>query len=79
MVENIGSFERGGLKKIHSACDLHASDNLRSIIIQVQLRGENYDEWAQAVRISLRARRKWGLVDGTHEKPGENEPEFEDW
>jgi len=67
------------MKKIHSPYDLHASDNPGSIITQLQLRGENYDEWARAVRVSLRARRKWGFVDGTHEKPGDDEPEFEDW
>jgi len=77
--ENRESSERGGMKKIHSPYDLHASDNPGSIITQVQLRGENYDEWARAVRVSLRARRKWGFVDGTHEKPGDDEPEFEDW
>jgi hypothetical protein len=33
-------------KKTPSPYDLHSNDNPGSVITQVQLRGENYDEWA---------------------------------
>lgn len=46
------------VKKTPSPYDLNSNDNPGSIITQVQLRGENYDEWAKAIRTSLRARRK---------------------
>jgi hypothetical protein len=66
-------------KKTPSPYDLHSNDNPGSVITQVQLRGENYDEWARAMRTSLRARRKWGFIDGTIKQPEEGSPEIEDW
>ena len=44
--------------------DLNSNDNPRNIITQVQLKGDNYEEWAQAMRTSLRARRKWSFIEG---------------
>jgi hypothetical protein len=48
-----------------SPYDLNSNDNPGSIITQVQLHGENYDEWANAMGTSLRGRRKWGFVEST--------------
>ncbi|XP_068475275.1 uncharacterized protein [Phaseolus vulgaris] len=76
---NKAEHEGGGAKKTYSSYDLNASDNPGNIITQVQLRGENYDEWARAVKISLRARRKWGFIDGTHIQPEDETPDLEDW
>ncbi|XP_068466567.1 uncharacterized protein [Phaseolus vulgaris] len=45
---NKAEHEGGGSKKTYSPYDLNASDNPGNIITQVQLRGENYDEWARA-------------------------------
>jgi len=33
------------------------------------LKGENYDEWARSVRMALRARKKFGFIDGSIKKP----------
>lgn len=55
-------------KKQISPYDLYSSDNPGNIITQVQLKGENYDEWARAIRGSLRARRKFRFVDGSIKK-----------
>ncbi|KAJ1423125.1 Retrotransposon gag domain [Sesbania bispinosa] len=71
--------ETAGTKKTPSPYDLNSNDNLGNVITQVQLQGENYEEWARAMKISLRARRKWGFVDGTHERPNDGAPEMEDW
>ncbi|XP_068491910.1 uncharacterized protein [Phaseolus vulgaris] len=76
---NKAEHEGGGAKKTYLPYDLNASDNPGNIITQVQLRGENYDEWARAVKISLRARRKWGFIDGTHIQPEDEAPDLEDW
>ncbi|XP_068461666.1 uncharacterized protein [Phaseolus vulgaris] len=76
---NKAEHEGGGAKKTYSPYDLNASDNPGNIITQVQLRGENYDEWARTVKISLRARRKWGFIDGTHIQPEDEAPDLEDW
>ena len=67
------------LKKQISPYDLYSSDNPGNIITQVQLKGENYDEWARAVRGSLRARRKFRFVDGSIKKPDDAAPEIDDW
>ena len=31
------------------------------------------------MKVSLRARRKWGFLDGTHKQPEDDAPEMEDW
>ncbi|KAH9705237.1 retrovirus-related pol polyprotein from transposon RE1 [Citrus sinensis] len=53
-------------KTMMSPYFLSASDNPGTIITQVQLRGTNYDEWARAMRTALRAKKKFGFVDGTN-------------
>ncbi|GAU43467.1 hypothetical protein TSUD_141050 [Trifolium subterraneum] len=67
------------VKKIPSPYDLHTSDNPGILITQVQLKGENYDEWSKAMRTSLRARRKWGFVEGSIPQPTKDSSEMEDW
>lgn len=52
-------------KIIISPYYLSANDNPGTIITQVQLKGENYDEWAKAIRTALRAKKKFGFIDGT--------------
>ena len=66
-------------KRVFSPYDLNSNDNPGNIITQVQLRGENYEEWARAMRTSLRARRKWGFVEGTVGQPKKGTTELEDW
>ena len=58
---------------------LTSNDNPGNIITQVQLKGENYDEWARAVRIALRAKKKYGFVDGSIKQSDNDSPELEDW
>lgn len=58
---------------------LVANENPGGIIAQVQFNGENFDEWAQAMRTALRVKKKYGFVDGSIRKPKEDEPEYEDW
>ncbi|KAF7802906.1 retrovirus-related Pol polyprotein from transposon TNT 1-94 [Senna tora] len=66
-------------RKTISPYDLTSLDNPGLAITQVQLRGENYDEWAQAVKTALRARKKFGFVDGKIAQPAEDSSDFEDW
>lgn len=58
---------------------LHPSDNPGSLISPVQLKGENYKEWARSMRNSLRAKKKLGFINGTLMKPAEDSPDLEDW
>ena len=48
-------------------------------ITQVQLKGDNYEEWARSFRTALRARKKFGFIDGTIKQPGEGSGDLEDW
>ncbi|KAF7821316.1 retrovirus-related Pol polyprotein from transposon TNT 1-94 [Senna tora] len=58
---------------------LTANENPENLITQVELRGENYEEWARAVRTALRAKKKHGFVDGTVTQPANDSSKLEDW
>ena len=62
-----------------SPYDLSSGDNPGSVISQPALRGPNYDEWADSIRLALRARKKFGFVDGKICNPGEDSEDYEDW
>ncbi|KAF7822484.1 retrovirus-related Pol polyprotein from transposon TNT 1-94 [Senna tora] len=62
-----------------SPYDITSQDNPGLLITQVQLRGVNYDEWARSFRTALRARKKFGFIDGTITKPDEKSADLEDW
>ncbi|GKC77377.1 retrovirus-related pol polyprotein from transposon TNT 1-94 [Tanacetum coccineum] len=49
------------------------------VITQVQLKGDNYDEWPRSFRTAIRALKKFGFIDGTIERPGEKDKDIEDW
>ncbi|XP_019082565.1 PREDICTED: uncharacterized protein LOC109125405 [Camelina sativa] len=63
--------------KTNSTYQLSATENPGGIIAQVQFTGDNFDEWAQAIRSALHVKKKY--VDGTVVKPKEEAPEYEDW
>ncbi|KAL8151316.1 hypothetical protein V2J09_021124 [Rumex salicifolius] len=65
--------------KIPSPYDLNSSDTPGNIITQVQLKGPNYDEWSRDMCTSLRARRKWGFVNGTIKTSAADSPQLEEW
>ncbi|PNX93517.1 retrovirus-related Pol polyprotein from transposon TNT 1-94 [Trifolium pratense] len=67
------------IRKTISPYDITSNDNPGSLITHVQLKGENYDEWASSIRTALRARKKFGFVDGTIGRPGEESSDLEDW
>ncbi|ESQ37535.1 hypothetical protein EUTSA_v10003107mg [Eutrema salsugineum] len=57
---------------------LHPSDRPGDLITTVQLKGENYEDWAKHVRNALRTKRKLGFIDGTLMKPT-TAKELEQW
>ena len=65
--------------KIPSLFDLNSNYNPGNILTQVQLKADNYEEWARAMQTSLRARRKWGFVEGKIAKPDDTSSELEEW
>jgi len=62
------------MKKTISPYDITIADNLGNLLTHVQL-----NEWAESLRNALRARKKFGFVDGTIEKLAEKSPNLEDW
>jgi hypothetical protein len=66
-------------KKTFSPYSLSSNDNLGNIITQVQLKGENYEDWARAVQIALRAKKKYGFIDGTVKQLTDDSPDVENW
>ena len=66
-------------EKLSNHYSLNSNDNSGNIITQVQLRGENYDEWARAMWTALRAKKKYGFFDGMIKQPVENAQEIENW
>ena len=66
-------------RKMLTPYALTSNDNPGNIITQVQLKGENYDEWAHAVRTALQAKKKYGFVDGSIKQPDNDSLELEDW
>lgn len=61
-----------------SPYDITYLDNPGLSITQVQLKGDNYDEWAYSFRTTLRAQKKFGFIDGTIARPGEKLKDLED-
>jgi hypothetical protein len=69
-----------GTRRTISPYDITPNDNPGSLLTQVQLKGDqNYDEWSRSLRTALRARKKFGFVDGTIERPDEGSADLEDW
>lgn len=68
-----------GVKGASSPYSILASDNPRVLITSVQLKGENYNEWATEMLNALQAKRKAGFIDGTLMKPPEGHADLESW
>jgi len=62
-----------------SPYDITTFDNPGLLITQVQLKGENYDEWASSIITALRVRKKFGFIDGSIKKPMDDSTNLEDW
>ncbi|KAL5832051.1 hypothetical protein ACOSQ4_017405 [Xanthoceras sorbifolium] len=73
-----GEKKGDGDKKVDLTYHLGSSDGPGNIVTPIQLRGEKYDEWVRAFRTSLKAKRKFGFVEGTVPKPT-TEEKLEDW
>lgn len=62
-----------------SPYSLFSSDNPGALITSVQLKGDNYNEWAMEMMNALRAKKKAGFIDGTLLKPADDSPDVESW
>lgn len=57
---------------------LGTGDQPGNLISHVTLKGDNYVAWARALTLSLKARRKFGFVDGSIVHPAAA-AQFLDW
>ncbi|KAL0448094.1 UNVERIFIED_CONTAM: Retrovirus-related Pol polyprotein from transposon TNT 1-94 [Sesamum latifolium] len=48
-------------------------------ICPVILKGDNYQEWHKSIRNAFCAKRKLGFLDGTINKPADDDKEIDDW
>ncbi|KAK8271703.1 hypothetical protein V6Z11_D11G279100 [Gossypium hirsutum] len=67
------------VRKTISPYDITSLDNPGLAITQVQLKGENYEEWARSFRTALHARKKFRFIDGSIKKPDDTSDDIEDW
>ncbi|XP_068340257.1 uncharacterized protein [Pyrus communis] len=58
---------------------LHPFDQPGNILVSKTLQGDNYSTWSRAICISLSAKNKLGLVDGTIDPPVEIDKQFALW
>ncbi|XP_024009363.1 uncharacterized protein LOC112084459 [Eutrema salsugineum] len=65
--------------KTISPFDLTSGDNPGAVISQPLLNGLNYEEWARNLRMALSSRKKFGFLDGSIQKPKDDDPKLEDW
>nr|CAD1820262.1 unnamed protein product [Ananas comosus var. bracteatus] len=58
---------------------LNPSDSPGNTLVLCLLNGDNYATWARAMTNALRAKNKYGFVDGTIKKPEETSPDVHAW
>ncbi|OMO65653.1 hypothetical protein CCACVL1_21443 [Corchorus capsularis] len=58
---------------------LQPSDHPGAILVSCPLNGDNYPTWARAMTNALRARNKYGFVDGSLAKPEATSPDVSTW
>nr|CAD1817794.1 unnamed protein product [Ananas comosus var. bracteatus] len=58
---------------------LNPSDSPGNTLLLCLLNGDNYATWARAMTNALRAKNKYGFVDGTIMKPEETSPDVHAW
>ncbi|KAL6132814.1 hypothetical protein ACLB2K_065053 [Fragaria x ananassa] len=55
---------------------LHHSDTPGLKLVNELLDGHNYGDWSRAMLLSLSAKNKHGLIDGTIKAPPSGDPKF---
>ncbi|CAA7028514.1 unnamed protein product [Microthlaspi erraticum] len=78
VIENVPTLERDDLENIDSDTEILPNPGNLAMAL-VQFNGDNFDEWAQAVRTALRVKKKFGFVDGSVTEPAKDAADHEDW
>ncbi|KAK9912347.1 hypothetical protein M0R45_036214 [Rubus argutus] len=58
---------------------LHHSDTSGLTLVNEQLKGHNYGQWSRFIRLSLSAKNKLGLIDGSIKAPSSTDTKFPTW
>lgn len=61
------------------AFTLGSSDRPSNVLVSCLLNGDNYFAWSCAMRHALRAKNKWGFIDGSIKKPEDSKPLAKRW
>lgn len=56
-----------------------SSDNLNFLLVTTPFDGNGFNSWKRSIIISLSAKNKLGLVDGTISKPLTSSPNYPNW
>ncbi|XP_010412990.1 PREDICTED: uncharacterized protein LOC104699374 [Camelina sativa] len=67
------------VRRTISPYDLTSADNPGAVISHPLLKGDNYDEWACAMKTALCSRKKFGFLTGAIPRPDEGSSDYEDW
>ncbi|XP_073302898.1 uncharacterized protein [Primulina huaijiensis] len=59
--------------------NLHHSDHPGMVLVSKVLEGDNYSTWSRAMRISLSAKNKIGMVTGLIKPPSSTDTSFDSW
>ena len=58
---------------------LHHSDTPGLTLVNAPLKGNNYGQWSRSMRLSLSAKNKLGLIDGSIKAPPPTDDKFPMW
>ncbi|CAL9004377.1 unnamed protein product [Prunus brigantina] len=58
---------------------LHNSDTPGLSLVNIKLEGHNYSQWSRSMNLSLSAKSKLGLIDGSIKAPSSNDTKFPLW
>ncbi|PNX70846.1 hypothetical protein L195_g057802, partial [Trifolium pratense] len=58
---------------------IHHSDHPGLVLVSHLLTEENYLSWRRAMTIALRAKNKFGFVDGSIPQPPNDDPQYQIW
>jgi len=58
---------------------IHPSDHPGQPLVSNIFNGDNFDNWKRSVMISLSAKHKAALIDGTYPRPGTASPLYVLW
>lgn len=70
--------DKASASSFFSPYALTSNDNLGKLIINTQLKGPNFEEWAKAIRVSLCVKKKMRFINGAIKQPVDTSKDIKD-